>query len=611
MSSLLPQALGVACGYESYTGAERLAERILAWECVPPGSLRLPEVHVPHRAGQEAVDAFLRLDPSGTSADGSPIRGVFGYYGPPLSGKSTALRAAMGPFVRQLAASPDTTARVVYLPLGEHFKTAQGAVTQLATLLDYRPLYFQLLRLVPHFLRTDSAADHTTDMMQTLEQACALLRSQRGIRTVVALENIQSIVCSQHRMMLAPHIFAPVSAASDASSSNPPPPPSNSSVPTIAATPGRGHINLNQALQVAPDGDAMVSELIHAVHRGTRDGAYSFVFTSSSPVSAVKFRNVLGSHMTLFHQPPLTLNEGRELAQRTLAQFQVQLQSRLDALAAAAAAAAANASSPTATSNSSRSASLPRPPARAQVPPVHWTSEEFPTHDFLFTGASTKSLAGIPQWNDAEFDRIVHMVGLSPVNLISVFTAQVPVDQAKRVLASKLLGLTPYIFTNNFAIEEAWQSHGLAALRKLLSHRCVASRFLERMTRDEETRARDASGRSTPTAPSPPETSSTNRDSADHVHLELEGLQAAIASPSVNMLLESGALDVDLDTDTLSWATQSHRRAFLRMRARQRLPEVVTMCTTCGTVPPVEDDQFIDLAAALSVKLGKSNMWEL
>lgn len=80
-------------------------------------------------------------------------------------------------------------------------------------------------------------------------------------------------------------------------------------------------------------------------------------------------------------------------------------------------------------------------------------------------------------------------------------------EQAKRVLAARMMSLTPYIFTNNFALEHAWEQgfpsassfsfrrfflafmHSLflyqslfwSVLRKLVSQRCRTSHLLERI----------------------------------------------------------------------------------------------------------------------------------
>ncbi len=258
-------------------------------------------------------------------------------------------------------------------------------------------------------------------------------------------------------------------------------------------------------------------------------------------------------------------------------------------------------------------------------------------------------------WDETEFHRVVAMVGLSPIFLRTVYDSQRPLEQAKRVLGARLLSLTPYMFTNNFAMEEAWQSGGMPALTRLLTHRCEAVRLLESVYADQA-RAQAAEAAEAPTSWWPFASSSSSSSSAGWLQcsptvalsetsdadcraitarldrLSLSSSSSSSASPSstpssthstssgaaaadataaagrANLravaqstigatMLDSGVLSADIDGGVLRIATVAHARAFERLRARQRLAPIGAACTAFG-VPPTAKAASKDDAAA-------------
>jgi hypothetical protein len=251
-------------------------------------------------------------------------------------------------------------------------------------------------------------------------------------------------------------------------------------------------------------------------------------------------------------------------------------------------------------------------------------------------------------WDETEFHRVVAMVGLSPIFLRTVYDSQRPLEQAKRVLGARLLSLTPYMFTNNFAMEEAWQSGGMPALTRLLTHRCEAVRLLESVYADQA-RAQAAEAAEAPASWWPFASSSssssssagwlqcsptvalseTNDADCRAITARLDRLSLSASSSSSSLpsstpssknstgsgaaaadaaaadaaaagranlravaqstigatMLDSGVLSADIDGGALRIATVAHARAFERLRARQRLAPIGAACTAFG-VPP-------------------------
>jgi hypothetical protein len=358
--------------YEDYYAANLLADRIHRWQTIAPGSLRLPAPHVPQAAVESHIHRYLlhSLAPTTTGHSDPPPR-LLGLYGPPLSGKCSSLRSVIGAWVRFFvardpaaapldptvaataataldpagiqpslcaafgagAASPNPQARsmrFVYLPVGDNFKTARTVTAQWATILDYRPLYFTLISCLPDHLRTDSACDNTSKMFNVIEQAAASLRSQYDIATVVCIENMQCVIASQHRLMLAPQLH---SAAPGVDESRSPVKPTVSAAPSpmIAANANGGFVNLSSSMQLAPQGDALVADLIQTVHAATKRGSYQFIFTSSSPITALKFHTGMGADLQMHRQPLLTDTEARLLARTQLVRTSQRLASKLKA----------------------------------------------------------------------------------------------------------------------------------------------------------------------------------------------------------------------------------------------------------------------------------------
>jgi hypothetical protein len=335
-------------------------------------------------------------------------------------------------------------------------------------------------------------------------------------------------------------------------------------------------------------------------------------FTCSSAHTASHFQQSV-PQLKLHHQTEFTLNEARQLAQMKLEQRRERVANVFEIRKYIAQQADQPAEAP-----------KPKPAQTLSAPPHKSVHPDFLFSNSPFTYKKTKKDANssdsntttaansdyqsstmvMPEWNEEQFNRVVCMIGLSPILIRSAYSTSEPVEQAKRALAAKLLAISPYIFTNNFAIEDSWAHGGATSLRNLLVQRCNTSALLESAYLNAPknglvcapgkaiSEASVSQCRRTAQALCP---SNKKEQSKSEGALELSS--HAIA------MLDSGILDLDLDTNRLRFGTIAHQRAYERLRARQSLVKpYCTMMPTCDEKTLIETSETLSLALA-------SNMW--
>lgn len=69
----------------------------------------------------------------------------------------------------------------------------------------------------------------------------------------------------------------------------------------------------------------------------------------------------------------------------------------------------------------------------------------------------------------------------------------------------------------------------------------------------------------------------------------MPGFRALSGSAALTMMFESGMLDADVDADSVRIGTRAHLRAYQRLRARQRLPEIGSSCAVIDRDEATED----------------------
>jgi hypothetical protein len=170
--------------WEDHQSEQRMRERILSWQTIPDGALFLPDCFVEQRNVIDTVSHFVRSNfqhasnhsstPSSSTTDHALC-----IYGSSHSGKSSALRSVVCQLIRESLANqkkssssksstePSKTnttpmlpanqiARVVYFPFDYNHNNSRRISELIATVLDYRPMYFFLKSLMPQHLRFGS-----------------------------------------------------------------------------------------------------------------------------------------------------------------------------------------------------------------------------------------------------------------------------------------------------------------------------------------------------------------------------------------------------------------------------------------------------------------------